>query len=66
MFVYDEPDTHLDYSHQRRIMALIQLQSSRPNARVIVATHSLNLIDGVDISSVVHLRTHEGQVRAES
>ncbi|MFD9097866.1 AAA family ATPase [Streptomyces collinus] len=65
VFVYDEPDTHLDYSHQRRIMALIQLQSSRPNARVIVATHSLNLIDGVDISSVVHLRTHEGQVRAE-
>lgn len=65
VFVYDEPDTHLDYSHQRRIMALIQLQSSRPNARVIVATHSLNLIDGVDISSVVHLRTHEGRVRAE-
>ncbi|MGW4595359.1 AAA family ATPase [Streptomyces sp. NPDC004457] len=65
VFVYDEPDTHLDYSHQRRIMALIQLQSSRPNARVIVATHSLNLIDGVDISSVVHLRTHGGRVRAE-
>ncbi|MFC8230658.1 AAA family ATPase [Streptomyces sp. NPDC057287] len=65
VFVYDEPDTHLDYSHQRRIMALIQLQSSRPNARVIVATHSLNLIDGVDISSVVHLRTHHGTVRAE-
>jgi ABC-type hemin transport system ATPase subunit len=65
VFVYDEPDTHLDYSHQRRIMALIQLQSSRPNARVIVATHSLNLIDGVDISSVVHLRTQEGRVRAE-
>lgn len=65
LFVYDEPDTHLDYSHQRRIMALLQLQSSRPNARVIVATHSLNLIDGVDISSVVHLRTQEGRVRAE-
>lgn len=65
VFVYDEPDTHLDYSHQRRIMALIQLQSSRPNARVIVATHSLNLIDGVDISSVVHLRTQEGRVRVE-
>ncbi|MGA5729078.1 ATP-dependent nuclease [Streptomyces seoulensis] len=65
VFVYDEPDTHLDYAHQRRIMALIQTQSSRPNARVIVATHSLNLIDGVDISSVVHLRTHEGRVRAE-
>ncbi|MCX4834323.1 MULTISPECIES: AAA family ATPase [unclassified Streptomyces] len=65
LFVYDEPDTHLDYAHQRRIMALLQLQASRPNARVIVATHSLNLIDGVDISSVVHLRTQEGRVRAE-
>lgn len=65
VFVYDEPDTHLDYSRQRRIMSLIQEQSAQPNARVIVATHSLNLIDGVDISSVVHLRTHQGQVCAE-
>lgn len=56
VFVYDEPDTHLDYEHQRRVMNLIHQQSARPNARVVVATHSLNLIDGVDISNVVHLR----------
>lgn len=65
VFVYDEPDTHLDYTRQRRIMSLIQGQSAQPNARVIVATHSLNLIDGVDISSVVHLRTHQGRVCVE-
>ncbi|MFH0178295.1 ATP-dependent endonuclease [Streptomyces cacaoi] len=56
VFVYDEPDTHLDYEHQRRVMNLIHQQSARPNARVVVATHSLNLIDGVDIANVVHLR----------
>ncbi len=54
--VYDEPDTHLDYRHQRRIMALIREQSALPHASVLVATHSMNLIDGVDISDVVHLK----------
>ncbi|MGW7444885.1 ATP-dependent nuclease [Kitasatospora sp. NPDC054795] len=54
--VYDEPDTHLDYGHQRKIMALIREQSALPHVSVLVATHSMNLIDGVDISDVVHLR----------
>ncbi|WP_449344094.1 ATP-dependent nuclease [Streptomyces malaysiensis] len=54
--VYDEPDTHLDYTHQRKIMQLIRTQSDIPNVSVLVATHSMNLIDGVDISDVVHLK----------
>jgi energy-coupling factor transporter ATP-binding protein EcfA2 len=54
--VYDEPDTHLDYGHQRKIMALIREQSALPHVSVLVATHSMNLIDGVDISDVVHLK----------
>ncbi|GHH81595.1 hypothetical protein GCM10018781_64580 [Kitasatospora indigofera] len=54
--VYDEPDTHLDYGHQRKVMALIREQSALPHVSVLVATHSMNLIDGVDISDVVHLK----------
>ncbi|MET8330069.1 AAA family ATPase [Streptomyces sp. NPDC005181] len=54
--VYDEPDTHLDYTHQRKIMQLIREQSAIPNVSVLVATHSMNLIDGVDLSDVVHLK----------
>ncbi|MFE1781030.1 ATP-dependent endonuclease [Streptomyces sp. NPDC059506] len=54
--VYDEPDTHLDYTHQRRIMELIRTQSKIRNVSMLVATHSMNLIDGVDISDVVHLK----------
>ncbi|MEU3297138.1 AAA family ATPase [Streptomyces longwoodensis] len=54
--VYDEPDTHLDYTHQRKIMQLIRSQSAIRNVSVLVATHSMNLIDGVDISDVVHLK----------
>ncbi|MFI8997021.1 AAA family ATPase [Streptomyces sp. NPDC053542] len=65
VFIYDEPDTHLDYEHQRRVMSLIHEQSARRNARVVVATHSLNLIDGVDIANVVHLRLGEGGTYAE-
>lgn len=54
--VYDEPDTHLDYRYQRRVMDLIREQSAIPNVNVVVATHSMNLIDGVDIADVAHLK----------
>jgi energy-coupling factor transporter ATP-binding protein EcfA2 len=53
---YDEPDTHLDYGKQRELVDLIHAQCQLSNVRMIVATHSLNLIDRVDISDVVQLR----------
>jgi putative ATP-dependent endonuclease of OLD family len=56
VLLYDEPDTHLDYSNQRGFMSLLDEQAALPNVRIVVATHSMNLIDGVDISKVVHLR----------
>ncbi|MGW7520417.1 ATP-dependent nuclease [Streptomyces sp. NPDC054796] len=63
--VYDEPDTHLDYHHQRKVMQLIREQSALPHVNVLVATHSMNLIDGVDISDVVHLKLHEHRTIVE-
>jgi len=63
--LYDEPDTHLDYEHQRKIMKLIRDQSAIENVRVVVATHSMNLIDGVDISDVVHLKLQNGRTMVE-
>jgi putative ATP-dependent endonuclease of the OLD family len=54
--VYDEPDTHLDYRHQRTVMDIIRTQCALPHVSVVVATHSMNLIDGVDIADVVHLK----------
>ncbi|MET7759943.1 AAA family ATPase [Streptomyces sp. NPDC005389] len=63
--VYDEPDTHLDYTHQRKIMQLIRTQSEIPNVSVLVATHSMNLIDGVDISDVVHLKLEDHRTVVE-
>jgi putative ATP-dependent endonuclease of OLD family len=56
VIAYDEPDTHLDYAHQRDLVELIQQQCSKPGVRMVVATHSLNLIDRVDMENVVHLR----------
>ncbi|MFD6343113.1 ATP-dependent endonuclease [Streptomyces roseolus] len=53
--VYDEPDTHLDYRHQRTVMDIVRKQCTLPHVNVMVATHSMNLIDGVDIADVVHL-----------
>ncbi|MEV4905271.1 hypothetical protein AB0N46_11525 [Streptomyces albidoflavus] len=63
--IYDEPDTHLDYGHQRKIMQLIRDQSALPHVNVIVATHSMNLIDGVDIADVIHLRLESGRTLVE-
>ncbi|WP_433223381.1 ATP-dependent nuclease [Microtetraspora malaysiensis] len=65
IIVYDEPDTHLDYDHQRKIMRLIREQSAIPHVRVIVATHSMSLIDGVDIGDVVNLKLQDGRTVVE-
>lgn len=54
--IYDEPDTHLDYFRQRELMSLLLDQASGPNDAVVVATHSQNLVDGVDPDSIVALR----------
>jgi putative ATP-dependent endonuclease of OLD family len=56
---YDEPDTHLDYGKQRELVDLIRAQCQVSRVRMIVATHSLNLIDRVDIADVVQLRLDE-------
>lgn len=63
--VYDEPDTHLDYIHQRKVMKLIREQSALTHVNVMVATHSMNLIDGVDITDVVHLKLENGRTVVE-
>ncbi|MGW2659977.1 ATP-dependent nuclease [Nocardia tengchongensis] len=52
---YDEPDTHLDYHFQREVMGIIRQQGKPEHVCVVVATHSMNLIDGVDIRDVVLL-----------
>ena len=65
VLLYDEPDTHLDYSNQRGFMNLLDEQAALPNVRIVVATHSMNLIDGVDISKVVHLRHVKSRTTAD-
>lgn len=58
---YDEPDNHLDYGHQRELADLVRQQSSLPGVRVILATHSLNLIDRVPVENVIHLINDAGR-----
>lgn len=58
VLLYDEPDTHLDYGHQRELMRLIHEQAANPNVTVVIASHSMSLIDGTDIGDVVHVK-HE-------
>ncbi|BCJ70674.1 hypothetical protein CS0771_02180 [Catellatospora sp. IY07-71] len=56
VIVYDEPDTHLDYLQQRRVMELIREQCDLPGVAMVVATHSMNLIDGAAIDDIIHLQ----------
>ncbi len=57
--IYDEPDTHLDYKRQRELMSMIRDQAAHENLTMVVATHSMNLIDGVDLADLVHV-IHDG------
>ncbi|SCF16144.1 Predicted ATP-dependent endonuclease of the OLD family, contains P-loop ATPase and TOPRIM domains [Micromonospora matsumotoense] len=63
VLAYDEPDTHLDYLQQRRVMALIREQCSVPGISMVIATHSMNLIDGAAIEDIVHLRLEGERTR---
>lgn len=65
VIAYDEPDTHLDYARQRDLVGLIQQQCAKPGVRMLVATHSLNLIDRVAIEDVVHLRLEHDRTTVE-
>lgn len=58
---YDEPDTHLDYHFQREVMGIIRRQGTARHVSVVVATHSMNLIDGVDIRDVVLLKLDDAR-----
>ena len=64
VIAYDEPDTHLDYLRQRELIDLIKSQAQLEGIQVIVVTHSLNLIDNIDIRGVVHLQIMDGQSTA--
>lgn len=59
VIAYDEPDTHLDYQHQRELVELIRSQGEKPGVKILIATHSLNLIDKVEIADVVHLQLED-------
>lgn len=66
ILLYDEPDTHLDYNNQRGFMDLLLKQASLQNVRVVVATHSMNLIDGVDIGDVFSIRHEDSRTAVDS
>lgn len=54
IIAFDEPDAHLDYLSQRKIFDIIKRISAPQRANVIVCTHSLNLIDRIPLTDIVH------------
>lgn len=63
IIAFDEPDTHLDYLYQRKVFDLIKKISAQPRISVVVCTHSLNLIDRIPFTDVVHFEVVKGRTR---
>lgn len=53
IFLLDEPDTHLDYHSQRRLLGAVEEYAKR--GQVVVATHSINLINRVNLDQIIVL-----------
>lgn len=56
VLLYDEPDTHFDYEAQRKLFGILRQLADEESVQVVVATHSLNLIDSVRIDSIAYLK----------
>jgi putative ATP-dependent endonuclease of OLD family len=66
LLVLDEPDTHMDYHSQRRLFDIIQ-GYVEAGMRVIICTHSLNLINRMPIEKIHHFRLDaEGRTTIEN
>jgi putative ATP-dependent endonuclease of OLD family len=60
IMAFDEPDTHLDYKSQRQIFDVIKRFADLPALQVVVCTHSLNFIERVPITHIVHYSLESG------
>jgi putative ATP-dependent endonuclease of OLD family len=58
VFLLDEPDAHLDYLAQRRILGVIEEYARRE--QVLLATHSMNLVNRVALDRIVHFELDRG------
>ncbi|MEA2585690.1 MAG: hypothetical protein QOF33_3775 [Thermomicrobiales bacterium] len=56
VFIYDEPDTHLDFRAQRTLFDVLDRQARRGHVQVLAATHSKNFIDMVPPKAILHFR----------
>jgi predicted ATP-dependent endonuclease of OLD family len=63
ILAFDEPDTHLDYLSQRKIFEIIKKIGQPEQTNVIVCTHSLNLIDRIPLTDVVHFELENRTTR---
>lgn len=50
--LFDEPDLNLDYSAQRRMSVILQRLGEYAKCQVLVATHSINLIDNTPLDQI--------------
>jgi putative ATP-dependent endonuclease of OLD family len=66
ILAFDEPDTHLDYLSQRKIFEIMKKIGQQAQTNVIVCTHSLNLIDRIPLTDVVHFELENMRTRIKT
>lgn len=66
ILAFDEPDTHLDYISQRKLFGIIRKLANQKDVCVLVCTHSLNLIDRVPITYIVHFKLEDNATLIET
>jgi len=66
ILAFDEPDTHLDYLSQRKVFEIIKKIGQQARINIIVCTHSLNLIDRIPLTDVVHFELEAGKTRTNT
>jgi putative ATP-dependent endonuclease of the OLD family len=65
ILIMDEPDTHMDYLSQRNLFDIISKFVS-VKMQVIIATHSLNLINRMPVSKINHFFQGNNGTEVES
>ncbi|GAB6152804.1 hypothetical protein JCM17380_15540 [Desulfosporosinus burensis] len=55
ILILDEPDTHMDYSSQRKLFDIL-CRYGQIDIQVIICTHSMNLINRMQLNKINHFR----------
>ncbi len=61
IFAFDEPDLHFDYIQISNLLSIFHEFSKKDNIQVLIATHSLKLIDNFPPNKIIHFMLNDNK-----